>query len=175
MEIIAVAFLLIYFSVKLYIKKIKKYYEIQIQAINNIISEYETEIDQKNTKHSEDIKKAELFGRIKERFTMLEDITDKQQEVLNFMSHIDDEIYRELLIEELGILESSKRKILRSILDDGFDLKVAVIKDGEVLKLKISEILSSENLNKTAKPNPPLNNGLKLIKGGKDESKTGNK
>ena len=117
-----------------------------------------------NKRYSKDemtkiIKDAQTVGSISWRYTIIEGITKKQTEI---MSQLDTPTkgtshskWKRGLIDQIKDMELEKMEVFRTILTEGVDpILVCQTPDGELEKLKMSEILKRFDENSSALTSP---------------------
>ena len=119
-------------------------------------------------------KRAELFGSVKYRFDLLEKLTLAQNDLIantkTPSSSASHSKHKNQIVGEVKALEEEKRVILKSILDDGFDLSITIVdENGDNKKVTISTLLSNYSIGhqKTDSNNlQKKTNHLSLVKDG---------
>lgn len=128
------------------------------------------------------MEKMELIGSVKYRYKKIEEITDKQ---LDLVSRVDrpsasaaHSRYKNDIVGQLKALEDEKVDIMRSIVDDGIDPNITISIDGEPQSMKMSEAINMHDINNKKPFTPPpktesiktRNNGLRLIHNSEDNN-----
>ena len=150
-------------------------YIVAINRISKMIiifNLYEKEVNKLVKGINSSYKQAELLGSVKERFKQFQELTGDQQSLLGQVDRPSagaaHSKYKNSIIGELKFLEEKKKEILKSVLDDGFDVEITMLDmKGAKSKMKISEFLNEQSISsENTESNNPQEAGkiLRLVK-----------